>query len=324
MWLPVLVAGCGPVHDAGFTADPLLVVHGHVDTAALVRTHPDAPLVGALVWASVPAVNPLCVRFPNDPNIRGACPDPNGVFLGEIEVTAPVAADGSFELVLFHLPALKDSVGDSVTRIAYGTLLVAEDVNGDGNLDLVQPPSRSFEGPGMELTNPDLIVAASFSSLDAHQERLAFREGGFIPPCMGTNLMPPDCSYFYPPDCEPMSGFSILTDDPGGVCTDVVVDPTIVIEAAPLASAADGLALNCRSIQGSDVTVRAPPGDGDAPTGGLHHLVCVAPKVVAAVYTETCSWLRAYALSGCAQDPLCTAPEWTTTTAPPWWPPPCM
>ena len=330
--LPLVAAaaacGCSSVHDANVPGDPLLVVHGHVDTTALVRTNPNAPLIGALVWATVPAVNPVCVRFPNDPTIQGACPDPQGVFLGEIEVTAPIAPDGSFDLDLFHLPAFSNSVGDSINRVAYGSILVAEDVNGDGNLDLIQKPSGDRGGPGMENANPDRIVAASFSSLNAHQERLVFLEGAFIPPCLTADMMPPACSYYYPSTCiDPAAiyrNFSVMTTDPGGACADVPLpDDTAVIEAAPLASAADGLALNCRSIQGSDVTVHAPPADGDAPPGSPP-LACPAPKIVAAVYQQTCSWLRAYALSGCAQDPLCASPEWTTTTAPPWWPPSCM
>jgi hypothetical protein len=324
--LPVLLAACSGVHDLNFNSDPLVVVHGHVDTTALVRTHPDVPLIGALVWAAVPVVNPVCVRFPDDPNIKAACPDPHGVFLGETEKTAPVADDGTFDLALFHLPAFSDSIGDSVTRIAYGTLLVAEDVNGDGNLDLVPAPSRGgFEGPGMQPVNPDLIVAASFSTLDAHQERLAFREGGWIPPCLGAGMMPPDCSYFYPSTCvdAPPLEFSVMVTDPGGACTAVQAETdTIVIEAAPFASAADGHALNCRSVQ-ADGTVRAPPADGDGPPGGNRQLVCLAPKVAAAVYPDICTFLRAYALSGCAQDPLCTAPEWTTPIAPIWWPASC-
>src|SRR4051794_7833682 len=75
--LALLLAGCsrGTVHDLSVSSDPLVVLHGHVDTAALQRQHADAPLVAALVWAGVPRINPLCLKYAAAA-IQPACPDP--------------------------------------------------------------------------------------------------------------------------------------------------------------------------------------------------------------------------------------------------------
>src|SRR5262245_43433968 len=62
--LAALTGACGgSVHDASVGSAPLLVIHGHVDRASLQRTKPEAPLLGALGWAALPAVSPLCLEF---------------------------------------------------------------------------------------------------------------------------------------------------------------------------------------------------------------------------------------------------------------------
>ena len=142
----LLAAACGQgVHDLSIGSTPLLVVHGHVDQTQLQRVHPEAALLGVLVWAQTPTVNPVCVRLddgslaPTVPDltarVQSACPDPYGVFPGEAEAWSPIGADGNFDLPLYALPMARVAIGDASTRIAYGALVVVEDVNGDG-----QPP----------------------------------------------------------------------------------------------------------------------------------------------------------------------------------------
>jgi hypothetical protein len=307
------VAGCGQsVHDLNLPGQPLVVVGGHVDVAGLTRPHPAAPLLGALIWASVPAVNPLCVEI-SDPQIAPACPDPFGVFTGDIELSAPVDGDGNFDLPLFHLPSANVSVGDNTTRIAYGTLVVVEDVDGDGQLTFVSPPSGDrHDAPAPEPTDPDRIVAATFSNLHADQQRIVFREGGFV-----------TGSFFYPsPGCgTPPPGFSLMTaapyidaTDAAGPCAETPLDTRLEI---PPLSPDEGLALECQAVQ-AQATVRQP--DNDAPPGTWSP-VCFGTNILAAVYPGICPFLRSYALAGCQQDPMCASPEWNITAAPPsWWP----
>ena len=320
--LSAWAAGCGgDLHDLGVATQPLVVIHGHVDLAALTRPHPDAPLLGALVWAEVPAVDPTCRLF-DDPRIAAACPDPYGVFNGAVEAWTTIAADGSFDLPLFHLPAVRVSVGDAVTRIAYGSLIAIEEVDGDGQPSLLARASGAmFEGSAPQPVVPDTVVAASFYNLRAPQTRIVFREGGYD-----------TASYFYPlPGCAPPpSGFSILSapaysDAPpaGGGCVDTTTET--VVEVTPL-STTDGHADTCRPAQLGTGLRQA----GDRQPRGNPSKLCltgageppaVPGTVMDALYADPCPWLQSYALTGCAADPACTTAEWNLTSSPPsWWP----
>jgi hypothetical protein len=313
-----LLAGCGQgVHDLSVESAPLLVLRGHVELSRLRRVHPEAPLIGALVWAGVPNMSPVCLRF-DLPEIRPACPDPYGVFYGAIERAAPVDGEGNFELQLFALPKASVSVGDEVTRIAYGSLLVAEDVNGDGQLTLVAAPSNRFppvhgsSDPDPLVVNHDLIVAATFHKLTADQQRVVFREGDFVE----------DSSFYPAPGCGvPPPGFSILAAPPhsdapapSGACAFGPV--TSPVEVPPV-NEVEALAFMCRPVQGSEHVLR-PEREHPA---GARNPVCLSPDLLASIRTGTCWRLEAYALKGCDHDPFCTRPEWDSTASPPsWWP----
>jgi hypothetical protein len=309
------LCSCGQgVHDLTVSSQPLVVIKGHVDASSLIRTHPSSALLGALIWASVPQVNPVCVEF-QDAVTAPACPDPLGVFTGEIQASVAVDGDGNFELPLFHLPAARVSVGDAVTRIAYGTLVVVEDVNGDGQLTFVLPSGgrrRRALPPVSNPSDPDLIVAATFSSLRVDQRRIVFREGGFVRD-----------SYFYPaPGCDdPPEGLSVMmagayvdASHAMGPCAYATTEGRL--ELTPL-SPTDGLALECRAVQ-AQPNVQQPV--GDEPPSGNPTKTCFGANVLATVYSGPCPYLRSYALAGCQEDPMCASPEWNLTLAPPsWW-----
>lgn len=318
--------GCGRgAHDLAFTSGALVVIKGHVDLGTIRRPNPDpapqAPLIGALVWAKPAAVDPVCLEFASDRSIAPLCPDPYGVFNGEVEAFAPVDANGDFDLPLTHLPMVSVSVGDATTRIAYGSLMVVEDVDGDGQPTLLAAPDpNQLDAPAPEAAPAaiDRIVAATFYDLNAPQVRVAFREGGFIPGCPNDAAVHSGCSYFYPlVGCEPPSGFSIVTapaySDPSGACS--TASPDARIDVPPL-SPPDAQEFLCRAVQIGTGLRQAR----DRGPRGVHTLVCLTPDLMAAVYPGFCSWLRSYALKGCAQDPLCATPEWDFTMSPPsWW-----
>jgi hypothetical protein len=321
------VIGCSGAHDLGFTGGSLLVLKGHVDLTALQRPNPDpapqAALLGALVWAQPAAPDPVCIEFGTVPPIASACPNPYGVFNGQLETFAPVDGNGDFSLTITHLPDPSVSVGDASTRIAYGSLMVVEDVDGDGQPTLLaaQGGGDGFDAPGAEPppSSIDRILAATFYDLNAPQVRVAFREGGFIDGCPNDQIAHTGCSYFYPlVGCEPPSGFSIVTappySDTTGVCSTSGTADTIEI---PTLAPSDGTAFLCRAVQVSG-GVRSPR--NEAPRGGASP-VCVSPNIMAAMYHGFCPWFRSYALKGCMQDPLCASPEWDQTASPPpWWP----
>lgn len=185
----LLLSTCGPgVHDLSVQAEPLLEVRGRVDRSLLRPGKPDSPLLAVLVWAGRVAVHPLCLTHPDEPLIAAGCPDPYGVFTGDLEMAVPLDLDseGTFALVLPRLPKINVSVGDAVTRIAYGSLLVVEDVDGDGVANYVaqatqtqgrRPGGGPAEEPAPALPT-DRVLAASFFNLKRPQQRLVFREGG--------------------------------------------------------------------------------------------------------------------------------------------------
>jgi len=101
-----------------------------------------------------------------------------------------------------------------------------------------------------------------------------------------------------------------------GACTFDAADTRL--EVPPL-SVADGTAFLCRAITGNaTVTNPTPRPDGDQmiPTGPGVTDICFGTNVLATdSMGPTCPVVMSFALSGCAQDPLCTMPEWTLTAA---------
>jgi hypothetical protein len=304
----LLLAACqgSGVHGLEVGAEPLLVIHGHVDLGTLPRVHKEAPLLGALIWAAVPTVSSICLTF-SEPKIRPGCSDPYGVFLGEIEQAAPVSEAGDFELPLVHLPRASVSVGDDVTRVAYGTLVVAEDLDRNGQISF--PDSDFAMVP--EQSQTDLLLAATFWDLHAPQQRLIFREGGFIA----------DSTFYPAPGCgTPPPGFSLgvfppYASEPAtpGSCSSLDAGQVITVGALPTADAA---ALECRTAQRREFlhevrTDRPPQRD----------TVCLSPTIMANIPQGRCPRLSVFLLAGCSEDPFCEKPEFDHRANPPgWWP----
>jgi hypothetical protein len=307
--LPLMLVACqdGVVHGLEVGSEPLLVLHGHVDLASLPRSHGNAPLLGALIWAAVPTVSSICLTF-SAPEIRPACPDPYGVYLGDVEQSAPVSSEGDFDLAIAHLPRASVSVGDEVTRVAYGSMVVVEDVDGDGQIDLSDPDFSSPPDRG----HRDQVVAATFHHLRAPQQRVIFREGGFR-----------EDSTFYPaPGCgAPPLGFSVgtfppYTDAPAppGSCSFGDAGQTITV---PALATDDADALECRRLQHWQFVGEVSPDDRPP----RRATVCLGPDLLADIPEGRCPFLRVDALVGCAEDPFCPHPDFDHRGhAPSWWP----
>jgi hypothetical protein len=317
---------CGEgVHDLSIESAPIVILRGHVDLDRLERTRPEAPLLGGLLWAGLPRINPVCLST-DAPALLAACPDPYGVFFGSIDRMTTVDEHGDFEVPIWALPDPKIAIGDEATRIAYGALVVAEDLDGDGRFFM--PPLRMIaEGgitggggayeclddgrrPRPPPIQPDLIVAASFATLRSEQTRVTFREGDFV-----------EASKFYPaPGCDaPLPGFSYFTMPAlgeSGACTSRAPDEPLDI--APLA-AAERPGVMCRPLGQSPGSARpeesCPPPEGDTP-------VCLSRELLVSLRTSfSCPEMTIYSLKGCDTDPYCTNPEWDDTATPPtWWP----
>lgn len=355
---PVLIAavlaGCGEL--AGFAGDvpPLATVRIEVtgDLASLRPPGSEAEtprLTVALAWGAQWLPEPLCILPPESEAaaavLAQGCRDPFGFVPDRIAANLPIEPNLPTELRLFSVPAADVMVGDVTARVAYASLVVYDDRNGNGTLDLRR--SRRLPGGGGHddgpdsVTPADIVYGASFVSMTAPDVRLAFREGGF------------DASAaFYPRvDCgAPLPGFSVVAA--GGFSAAEAIaaalrgelpaqDPATCWERAPesvtipipLRAPDSVTAIGCteRRADGS-ARYREPPMVAPDLTGRLSACAAlpdfgmgsgtdVIQLIVSGGSDDPCPSLTRFVLRGCEQDPLCDLPDWDFTATPPaWWP----
>jgi len=335
-------AACGSgVHDLGDEAGPLAFVQGEV-TGDVARRLPegravdDLRLRAGLLWAALAEPGTYCQRYGN-PLLPGgevsevarvACPDLLGVAPGLVGPSAALdTRSSSFEVPLLHLPTAESMVGEVSARVAYASVVLYDDVNGNGTLDLIERPrwrwrdhdddggpgdrrlrrARLREWPEEDPATTDAIYAASFVTMGASHRRLAFREGAFA------------TSFFYPMlGCDPPpQGFSVV-DVKGPV-----FQPTC--SATPLADAALTLPVAAPSAL-DDLRCAQPrhqlgvyPEDEPDPSWPRH---CVSrDELVTADPDAACPGIAQLVLKGCPGQPDCRYPDWNMCKSPPdWWP----
>jgi hypothetical protein len=346
---PLLVAACGRLQGFGGDAPPLVsfevVFQGDVAPLRPAGVTDENALRVALVWGAQWLTEPFCVLPAESPEtaavIDAGCRDPFGFVPAVVSASVPVAVDVPATLTLSQLPAADVMVGDVTARVAYGSLVVFDDRNGSGTLELA---------PRM-IQSSDIIYGASFVTMTAPDRRVAFREGAFDAR-----------SAFYPrAGCDPPPpGFSVLAaggftaeaalaallggglpqEDPATCAVSAPAETTIVIAArAP----ADVQAVGCEERRNdSSVRYRAPPrnaldfadrvwacahlptfdaGGGGGGTGGGGPASDLIQLVVSGRTSNPCRFLTHYTLRGCFEDINCAAPEWDVTANPPdWWP----
>ena len=355
---PLLAAGCGELKGFEGEATPLATfeVAFQGDLAPLLPagiTNVHALRV-ALVWGAQWLTEPFCVLPAESTEvaavIEAGCRDPFGFVPNLVSVSAPVEVDVPAKLTMTQLPAADVMVGDITARVAYGSLVVFDDRNDSGTLEMAQL-FRSFDGdregpPGIFVPGgpPDIIYGASFVTMTEPDRRVAFREGAFDA-----------LSAFYPrAGCEPPTpGFSVLAaggftaeaalaallggglppEDPEKCAVSAPADTTIAIAARP---PAELLEIGCLERRDdSSVRYREPPPSSPGlidhawacahlPTfgsGGGGPASDLIQLVVSGRATDRCKFLSHYTLRGCFDDVNCVSPEWDFTANPPaWWP----
>lgn len=295
------------------------------ESAAAVR------LRVALVWLGSPPLDRFCLKAllgvgdgpsPSTAALEVAqagCRDVFGVAPARVAATVPVVPGQETELPLYDLPTADDLVGTPAGRFGYATLLVFDDRNGDGALNLREtervrelddrqggggdgPPGQpAAAGP------PDFVYAASFWSMQQPSWRLVFREGPAA-------LVP----LFYPTiGCqEPAPGFTWrrVSGPPNAAsCEDLALDATVV-----------ELPLQASPALRDTVCAAEPPRwrDPDDPLGLDGPFACNGPNELILLNPPgECRGLTTYALKGCRLDASCAKPEWDySDSPPPWWP----
>jgi hypothetical protein len=311
-------------------------------------------LHAALVWGLQRLPEPFCILpLAGADVVQGAgCRDSFGFIPDRVAADTPITPGVPASLDLYTLPAADVMVGDITGRIAYGSVYIYQDTNGNGVLDLRHPPRQRRRGEPIDdaAGTADKVYGASFISMTLPDRRVSFLEGSF------SELQ--DVAFYPREGCAaPPDGFSILSasgfpaaaaiarglagetppaeTDPAQ-CQVATTDDTIIV---PLQDPAGLTDLACTTNDKGGVTYyRAAPTDpvdlrnrawactgfpqigvdGGAPSGQQ----LVVSGLVYGPYLEPCKYTRHYTLRGCENDPFCASPSWGDPPVPPpaWWP----
>ncbi|HVU53029.1 MAG TPA: hypothetical protein VHL80_20240 [Polyangia bacterium] len=356
---------CGKLQGVGGPAPPLVSFTATLsgDPTTLLPTGvPDVhALRVALVWGAQWLTEPFCV-LPADTTvaqppgfagpaavIAAGCRDPFGFVPANVAASVPLDPTGPTSISLPDLPAPDLLVGDVMARVAYASLVVFDDRDDSGTLDLAFP-HRTATGrfrAGGDLMNkdvpdsPDVIYGASFVTMTEPDRRVAYREGDFLPsafyPRMGCAPPPVAFSVLGAGGFTPQAGLAaalmneLPAEDPA-TCTESAPGDTTVDVAARAPAEVQEVGCDEATADGS-IRYRPPPTDEPDFTGRL--LACahlptfdtgsqpstLIQLVVTGRPTDRCKGLTHYTLRGCREDVTCDVPDWDLTQGPPaWWP----
>ena len=345
--LPMLLAGCGDLAGFGGDVPPLTTIT--IDTAGPLPTGGPEPvqLQAALVWGTQYLIEPLCILPSENADTTAVyaqgCRDPFGFVPDRVGANVPIELGVPAQLSLYELPSADVMVGDVTARVAYASIVIYDDRDANGTLDLTR--SRRPEigghdgGPDMPPESIDIIYGASFVSMTEPDQRVAFREGGFLG------------AAFYPrAGCgAPLPGFSVLAaggfsaadaiaaslrgelpaEDPA-TCAEATVEATPIAIALRPTEEVREVGCTERRVD-SSTRYREPPADPPDFTDRVTacaHLPSFGPPtsdviqlLVSSRSDDHCKGLTHYVLRGCATDPECAEPRWDYTATPPsWWP----
>lgn len=310
-------AACGQVSELGTEPEALLHVRGRLTRPIPTPAAGFISLRAGLVWAGVPVFVPFCFEYGENPLkplqvptevAEVGCRNPFLVAPGALGPSVAISPDElGFEIPITQLPSAEVLIGPLQGRVGYASIVVFDDVDQDGQLDLSRGCGRFGDsGRGRET-----IYASSFAELTERQTRLTYVEGGFD-----------QDSFFYPhPQCRslPGEGFSIWDVD--GIfesdsrCQVHGMDHEV--ELSPRISA-DLRHLSC--VQRDRQTFPRPP-----PRNELdEELIWECTKEGALATTDPtcpCPEIRLHTLVGCYDELECETPDWDRRDTPPdWWP----
>ncbi|HEX4406186.1 MAG TPA: hypothetical protein VH560_15215 [Polyangia bacterium] len=366
------LAACGKLQGTGGIVPPLVTFNvsftGDLTPLRPVGITETKSLQVGLVWGAQWLTEPFCV-LPAESTaaaavIAAGCRDSYGFVPARVDVSAPVAADGTASLPLFQLPTADVLIGDVTARVAYASLVVYDDRDGNNILSLSRPqrlPSGGDDGPSTSNTpdSADIIYGASFLTMTAPDQRVAYREGAFnttgaFYPRAGCGAPPPGFSIVAAGGFTPMSALTAtlagtLPQEVPATCAEEP-SATIVDVTAQAPSVVDEVGCDERTDDGSS-RYREPPVDapdltdrvsacahlstfetgglagfdggavdGGAADGGAGLETSIVQFVVSGRSTDRCKGLTHYTLRGCRESVTCALPDWDFTAKPPsWW-----
>ena len=353
------LCGCGKLVGLNTPATPLAQIQLQVtgDFAKVQQVDPlgrASQLRVALVWGAQWQPEPFCFLPAElaaaEAVITAGCPDSFRFVPDRDGADIPVTPGVTATITLTDLPGADVMVGDVTARIAYASLVVYDDRNGNGTLDFHHPPRHRrnnepdvVEDAGAPATW-DIVYGASFISMTQPAQRLAYREGSFDNSINGIAFYPRyGCG-------EPLPAFSILSA--GGFsaadavaaslqhqlpeetppCVQATLDQAVV--TIPLGDSTDvvlkEIACTVNDAGGTTFYIRPPDSAPDLSISacvGFPHIpgddagVATGVQLVANAPSAACQSTNHYILRGCNDDPSCPVPTWDLTATPPkWWP----
>lgn len=352
--LAAVLIGCGEVDGFGGDAPPLVTLAFEVVGDFETVRRPDAngdTLRVSLVWGAQWLPEATCVLPPESAEVASVvaagCRDPFGFVPDRATAGVAVIPNTASSLSLFALPSADVMVGDVTGRMAYASLVVYDDRDGDGLLGFAR--ARDLQGaedehgpdPIDEPNTQDIVYGSSFVSMTEPDVRVALREGSFN-----------SSAAFYPrKGCgDPLPGFSVLAA--GGFTREAALaaalvgllpaqDPATCVErgpdgtsiSIPLRLPAEVGHVRCLGRRSdSSVRYRQPPVEvpdlanrvtacASVPSFADDAADDVVELLVSSRSDEPCKGLTHYVLRGCREDARCELPEWDIQATPPsWWP----
>lgn len=343
----LLGLGCAPATGLGVEQPLLAEVKGTL-VGNLLALGPRTRV--GLVWTGVPVFVPYCHEYGYTPLDREravtteaelGCRSPFAVVPSVVGPSVPLEStgDGSFTIPLRQVPPASVMVGEPGRRVAYASVVLFIDDDGDGELDLGRPCTGGGGGPPVGQTDAgvgvdaaattedgrgsgEVIMGATFSALTRPQLRVTYVEGALD-----------QSSYWYPPPagCRsfPSAGFSAWrlgsSLDPTATCEVArLEDTTIGISVAERDSLGDVNGLRCP--QGARQTfpreLSARTAESLAESIDRYSMSCLDDGTVVLVDKRcACREVRTYPLAGCRDEVDCPVPEWDLRASPPpWWP----
>ncbi|MEP6652931.1 MAG: hypothetical protein ABJA82_06205 [Myxococcales bacterium] len=347
-------ASCGGLEGLGGPVPPLasfqVTASGDLTPLRPPGDGGEMSLRVALVWGDQWLTEPFCIVPPESDAaaavIAAGCRDPFGFVAARVAANTPITLGTPTTITLGDLPSADVLVGSVTSRVAYGSIVLYDDRDFDGTLGIGQPhhtTSGRGGGPGTfnGVDSLDIVYGASFVTMTAPDQRIAYREGAFD-----------STTAFYPRSgCgPPLPGFSVLAAGGFSVAaglTSAVTGqppaevPTTCAESAPADAVIaitpqaplDVQEVAC-SERAADSSVRyreppeAAPNLTDRMTACVHLPTFEAGNqsnlielVVSGRPQDRCKGLTHYTLRGCRENVACTVPDWDFTAhPPPWWP----
>ena len=345
------LVACGDVQNFGGEVPPLTTLSMNVtgDFEAVRAAEGDPDLRVAIVWGAQWLAEPTCTTQPATVELAqlmlAGCRHPLFFTPKRVGETIAFEPNVPFELDLDTLPGGDVMIGGLSARIAYASLVVFDDRDHDGLLELrktQRPPYGDTFGPPEDEVDPDrpitdIIYGSSFAAMTEPDTRLAFREGGFnavsaFYPRSGCGEPPPRFGVLAAGGFSPVEAYNAAQEsrlpaqDPA-TCVETTPDATTI--EIPLRPTTEVREAACaqRSSSGS-ISYHQPPVDPIDFTDRTFHCRLipeteVTELIVTQRTTDPCRGLTHYVLRGCDDDERvdCSVPNWDFTANPPeWWP----